>query len=289
MNVIAVTVEYLLAGLLLLWIFYAPLDDDIAKLLELDWMLFVGGGVAYMLGVVADRVAEQVLDPVGTYETLDKARLLKASTPVPDNDPLPLERVAFEVRKLENGLLVWHDQLRGRLRLTRNALVYGHWAIIATWVISIPAGCRVVWPLPIVVSAALGMQVLSARILKIPGTNRFRDAAKVFDDGRAGSDETTRTNAYRERLRLQRDGHWYVLASGPLSSLLVLLLQPWEHAGRGLGFVLLSLGLWAMSRLAWTRIHRTFVGYMGDCTKHLLAHAEPESVSIQERRGAPEV
>ncbi|MFV8754549.1 hypothetical protein ACNOYE_28715 [Nannocystaceae bacterium ST9] len=252
MNVVAITAEYLLAGLLILCIFAAPFIGDPSMLLQSSELWFVVAGIAYLLGVVADRVAEHILEPVGSHETLQRVGLLDQKRAVPDDDPLPLDKLTLEVRRRGQGLLEWHDQLRGRLRVTRNLVVYGHWAIAAIGVLATTDSGT--GALPIVASVAIGLQVWSASTINVEKTNEFV--------------ATPKHEIAQLRERLANDNRaiwtWWIL-TGPVAVGGVLWWYMWQDPSRMVVFWWLAVASWAASSHAWRRIHRTFISFMLSC------------------------
>jgi hypothetical protein len=255
MNYVAITVEYVLAGLLVLLIFGVPFVSDTTALPDADGSWFVIAGLAYMLGTIADRVAESALAPAEAYLKLRQTKLLDFNASIPQADPLPLQHTVVAVRAGGGGILEWHNQLRSRLRLARNLFVYGHWVLIALWVHSIPLANRNPYWLLIFVSLALAFHVTTSICIEIPKTDDF------VEQGCSAKQEVIDTL----RAAVVRNKNKYILAvsfAGPVVTFGSLALQPWDNWLRGLGYWSIGLVLWFGAGFSWTRLNQTFIQFM---------------------------
>ena len=262
MSFVAVTVEYLLAGLLVLFAVAWPLTDGDPSLPDKDVFLFVLAGVAYMLGVVADRIAETIVEPAARYANLERAKLLEGE--VPTQDPLPLGRIIRELRAEKEGhRLEWHDQLRGRIRVTRNLLVFGPWCVLALWVHAHPYLSP--WLLPGAMGLTLLIQIAVGMCAQVDRTDDF---VKKVHEGETSLAELRMRAARRRWTSVGLLGLAPLVAAFGAGWCGVRVLR-WESPRdawvSGLGLGLMAIGLWVASGLAWYRVNRTFVGFVRGC------------------------
>lgn len=164
--------EQVLIGIIVILVFALPWLPEIRALAK-DWQTadtFAAGtmviGAAFLLGIVADRFADTLTEPLETHQRLRFMwqRLIEAREPdqkVPDaneqrtfldrlygdkkNDPFPEDSLYLRALTRSNPIVDWVHYHRSRIRLTRAMLVYVPALTISSIVgmgrVSIPSGC----------------------------------------------------------------------------------------------------------------------------------------------------
>ncbi|MCP5044879.1 MAG: hypothetical protein GY944_27950 [bacterium] len=125
MKTAEVAIEHVLAGLLVISAFLLPFVSELPVVLEpeLDTKDVVGVlGLAYMIGVVFDRVADTLLSPRERYLRLEVAAKHASKSA---GDPFPQRELEYELREKNDGRLEWMDSLRSRIRTARELGVWG--------------------------------------------------------------------------------------------------------------------------------------------------------------------
>jgi hypothetical protein len=132
MKTAEVAIEHVLTGLLALCAFLLPLLSGLQvneKLLQSEALIGVLG-LAYLFGVVFDRLADTILSPIEqrirlrlANEALKRSEAGKeAGNP---GDPFPQDILEFSLRAEQNGRVDWMDSLRSRIRTSRGLAVFG--------------------------------------------------------------------------------------------------------------------------------------------------------------------
>jgi hypothetical protein len=151
MNTAEVAIEHVLTGLLGLCAFLLPLLSGLSvdeKLLQTETLIGVLG-LAYLFGVVFDRLADTILSPIEQHirlrvairslerdeikriETEQSRGNRKSSsgevpgTPDAHPDPFPQDKLEFSLRGEQSGRVDWMDSLRSRIRTCRGLAVFG--------------------------------------------------------------------------------------------------------------------------------------------------------------------
>ena len=127
MKTAEVAIEHVLTGLLALCAFLLPLLSGLQvneKLIQSEALIGVLG-LAYLFGVVFDRLADTLLSPIE-----QRLRLRLASESLKRNkayrgDPFPQDFLEFSLRGEQNGRVDWMDSLRSRIRTSRGLAVFG--------------------------------------------------------------------------------------------------------------------------------------------------------------------
>jgi hypothetical protein len=127
MKTAEVAIEHVLTGLLALCAFLLPLLSGLKvdeKLLQGE-ALFGVLGLAYLFGVVFDRLADTILSPIEEWLRLRLACEFRGKKKSGDeHDPFPQDRLEYCLRG-EDGRIEWMDSLRSRIRTSRGLAVLG--------------------------------------------------------------------------------------------------------------------------------------------------------------------
>ena len=127
MKTAEVAIEHVLAGVLALCAFVLPLFGGLninPQFLQPGALIGVLG-IAYLFGVVFDKVADTLLSPFEQCMRLQqpiKKLKEKLSSEV---DPFPQGALEFALRGEKGGRLEWMDSLRSRIRIARGLAVLG--------------------------------------------------------------------------------------------------------------------------------------------------------------------
>ena len=126
MNTAEVAIEHILTGALALCAFVLPLFsgrtiDD--KMLQTEVLIGVVG-LAYLFGVVFDRIADSILSPIEQHLRLTLAEKWLTKRPSTKTDPFPQDELEFSLRG-DEGRREWMDSLRSRIRTSRGLSVFG--------------------------------------------------------------------------------------------------------------------------------------------------------------------
>lgn len=156
MKTAEVAIEHVLTGILALCAFLLPLLSGLnlnERLLRSEALIGVLG-IAYLFGVVFDKVADTILSPIEDRLRLGVAhKYLKENTArygaLPNQrlgDPFPQDLLEYSLRGDKNGRVDWMDSLRSRIRTSRGLAVLGLPAgmgIAIYW--SVERGSQVKW------------------------------------------------------------------------------------------------------------------------------------------------
>jgi len=129
MKTAEVAIEHVLTGLLALCAFGLPF----ARWYGLDGKSLGSGnerligilGLAYLFGVVFDKIADILLHPFEQRLRLRLAGKLRDRKPGPGKDAFPQDALEFSLREQGGGRLEWMDSLRSRIRTLRGLAVLG--------------------------------------------------------------------------------------------------------------------------------------------------------------------
>ncbi len=129
MKTAEVAIEHVLTGLLALCAFGLPF----ARWYGLDGKSLGSGnerligilGLAYLFGVVFDKIADTLLNPFEQRLRLRLAGKLRDRKPGPGKDAFPQDVLEYELRRTGGGRLEWVDSLRSRIRTSRGLAVLG--------------------------------------------------------------------------------------------------------------------------------------------------------------------
>lgn len=128
MNTAQVSIELVLAGILALCAFVLPfwpgakISQDI---LQTDALIGVLG-IAYLLGVIFDKLADTILSPMEDYLRLQQAdKILDEESKSEPKDAFPQNKLEFRLRAANDGRLDWMNSLKSRIRTSREVAVLG--------------------------------------------------------------------------------------------------------------------------------------------------------------------
>ncbi len=128
MSTAQVSIELVLAGILALCAFVLPFFTgvDIGKNLFEDNIWIAVLGLAYLIGVVFDKLADTILSP---FEHIQRLRLadeyLAANPAVKEQDAFPQSAMEAHLRKENDGRLEWMESLKSRVRTSRELAILG--------------------------------------------------------------------------------------------------------------------------------------------------------------------
>jgi hypothetical protein len=128
MKTAEVAIEHVLTGVLALCAFLLPLLSGLSineRMLKSEILVGVVG-MAYLFGVVFDKLADTILSPIEQWLRLGLANeFLKKKGPLYDGDPFPQDVLEYSLRGDKNGRVDWMDSLRSRIRTSRGLAVLG--------------------------------------------------------------------------------------------------------------------------------------------------------------------
>lgn len=128
MNTAQVSIELVLAGILALCAFVLPFfpDADLGSDLLTSEALVGVLGLAYLLGVVFDKLADTMLHPAEHLLRLRQAdEYLHDHPGFKRADAYPQNKLEFNLRKAKDGRLDWMNSLKSRIRTSRELAVLG--------------------------------------------------------------------------------------------------------------------------------------------------------------------
>ncbi|MCC7118791.1 MAG: hypothetical protein IT310_09720 [Anaerolineales bacterium] len=128
MNTAQVSIELILAGILALSAFVLPFwkgqGIDPAFLQNEALIGFLG--LAYLLGVVFDKLADTMLTPAEHLLRIKQgAKYLDEHPNFKGSDPFPQNDLEFSLKKAKDGRLDWMNSLKSRIRTSRELAILG--------------------------------------------------------------------------------------------------------------------------------------------------------------------
>lgn len=128
MNTAQVSIELVLAGILALCSFVLPFwrgSELSQNLLQTDALIGILG-LAYLFGVVFDKLADTILSPMEDFLRLKQAHtILEHRVKAKPKDAFPQNRLEYELRSTKDGKLDWMNSLKSRIRTSREVAVLG--------------------------------------------------------------------------------------------------------------------------------------------------------------------
>ncbi|HMR98294.1 MAG TPA: hypothetical protein PKE62_03485 [Anaerolineales bacterium] len=128
MNTAQVSIELILAGILALCAFVLPFwkGQSINPELLQSQALIGFLGLAYLLGVVFDKLADTMLTPAEHFLRIKQgAKFLDDHKNFKGKDPFPQNDLEFSLKKAKDGRLEWMNSLKSRIRTSRELAVLG--------------------------------------------------------------------------------------------------------------------------------------------------------------------
>lgn len=128
MNTAQVSIELVLAGFLALCAFVLPfLDKSVLNTNILQNEALIGIlGLAYLLGVIFDKLADTLLHPMEHILRLKQAdKFLDENSDFKGKDAFPQNYLEFNLKKEKDGRLDWMNSLKSRIRTSRELAVLG--------------------------------------------------------------------------------------------------------------------------------------------------------------------
>jgi hypothetical protein len=128
MKTAEVAVEHVLTGVLALCAFMLPFfsgPEFDGRLLDSQTSVAVLG-LAYLVGIVFDRLTDTMLSPLEQSLRLKlAAEFIEKKLGRYDGDPFPQDKLEYELRKKNDGRTDWMDSLRSRVRTARGLTIMG--------------------------------------------------------------------------------------------------------------------------------------------------------------------
>ena len=279
MNTAQVSIELVLAGILALCSFVLPFwrgSELSQNLLQTDALIGILG-LAYLFGVVFDKLADTILSPMEDYLRLKQANaILEHRTKDKPKDAFPQNKLEYELRSNKDGKLDWMNSLKSRIRTSRELAVLG---LPASMGIAIYLGltndcaqssspvCSAHW-IYLFVFLNLILFVLAAWMESRRSDEESRDA-KVIRIKTGDLDHNTRARkGQMEQAEKQMwvDSRIYqlIVLNSVIAITIVAFLKPANSwiAMFGVGGLIVSvLSLWACLRI--TRTYMKFVARAG--------------------------
>jgi len=263
-NTAQVSIELVLAGILALCAFILPFwtGSDISKDLLQSNALIGILGVAYLFGVVFDKLADMILSPFEKFKRLQQADEYLSDHPRYKGDPYPQNVLEFRLRKSKDGRLDWMDSLKSRIRTSRELAVLG-----------LPAAMGIALYQNLSRECAAAQQVCPARWLYVfiainlalilIAVRRSSGESKIPKTDRLKTDKKERAEQMnRARKNMSGESMVYILMmANSALAIAVAAASPsggWGLAIFGLGGVITALlVLWT-----WNIITRTYMKFL---------------------------
>lgn len=255
MKTAEVAIEHVLVGLLVLCAFLLPFS---MALIDSPWfqkeVLLGVLGVAYLVGVVCDKVADTILSFAEQVLRLEYADKNLKKQPEHTGDPFPQDVLENNIRRAGDGRLEWMDNLRTRIRVCRGLAVWGLPAVLGIVIFLAFSTERHVKYDLIILPIAINI-VLVILSLWIVSSNKIdrTDAVK------AGNNTALLSHA-RKQCRSNRSLYaWMLINSGIFSVLIIpYSADQSQLALIGIcGTAIVLLAFWA-----WRRITKTYMSFL---------------------------
>lgn len=128
MNTAQISIKLVLAGILALCAFVLPLwsgKNLSTDLLQSEALIGILG-LAYLVGVIFDKLADTILTPMEDFLRLKQAgKFLDDNTNFKGKDPFPQNDLEYSLKKADDGRLEWMNSLKSRIRTSRELAVLG--------------------------------------------------------------------------------------------------------------------------------------------------------------------
>lgn len=261
MKTAEVAIEHVLAGVLALCAFVLPLFGG----LNINPVLLQSGaligvlGIAYLLGVVFDKVADTLLSPLEDGLRLDQANKKK---PRFNGDAFPQDALEFALRGEKGGRLEWIDSLRSRIRTARGLAVLGLPAALGIAIYLNPPGVddaiartSLKWP-HLAIALNLLLIVSSVGLSHVKGWKM----PKTFELPEDDRERKKKMVEARKHMWIRSSLYLLMLFASALSMAIIAASQVnrYEIIAIGIcGIVASLLALWA-----WRRITKTYMSFI---------------------------
>lgn len=252
MNTAQVSIELVLAGILALCAFVLPFFGGSKLSLDLLQSEALIGflGLAYLLGVIFDKLADALISPMEHSLRLRQAdEYLNTHKKFKGNDPFPQSNLEYRLRQADDGRLDWMNSLKSRIRTSRELAVLG---LPATMGIAIYQSSGETWMF-VAVGLNLVVFILSAWL-----EDRLRP---IKTDELSANDSTRRTQLKTANQKIATaSGPYYLLLAISIITIASLALRESNPIVTWIG-----VGGLAVSMLAlWTclRITRTYIKFV---------------------------
>ncbi|MCC6297815.1 MAG: hypothetical protein IT314_00840 [Anaerolineales bacterium] len=250
MNTAQVSIELVLAGILALCAFVLPFFGGTAisrDLLQSEALIGLLG-LAYLLGVIFDKLSDALLGPLEHILRLRQAdAFLNQHEKFRGKDAYPQSHLEFRLRKADDGRLDWMNSLKSRIRTSREMAVLG---LPATMGIAIFLTTAEDWML---IAVALNLLIFIASALLEGRLTPIKTDA-------LSKNKTTRREQMKiaERKTINASMPYYLLLAISIVTILAITLRApgtspilWIGAG---GLTVSLLALWACLRITRTYI-----------------------------------
>jgi len=288
MNTAQVSIELVLAGILALCAFALPFwtgSDISADLLQSEALIGILG-IAYLLGVIFDKLADTVLTPMEHFLRLKQAdKYLDKKPGFKGKDPFPQNELEFKLKRTKDGRLEWMDSLKSRMRTSRELAVLG---LPATMGIVIHEGvskgcgvnqttCAAQW---LYVFVALNLLIfivtawLESKTSDEDSAFKDRQPQEIkTDDLVPDREERARQlRQARKQMRAKSIPYYLLIANSTIAIALTALIKP-DNSILGLigasGLIVSLLALWTC-----LRITRTYIKFVAREMPEYLAGKE---------------
>ncbi|MDO8754802.1 MAG: hypothetical protein Q7J80_12970 [Anaerolineales bacterium] len=260
MNTAQVSIELILAGILALCAFVLPFwtGSDISKDLLQSNALIGFLGMAYLFGVVFDKLADMILNPFEKFKRLQQADEYLSDHPRCKGDPYPQNVLEFRLRKSKDGRLDWMDSLKSRIRTSRELAVLGLPATMGiTLYQSLAKDCAGAAICP---SRGLYMFVVINIVLVFAAVLNSKSHSRMPNTNQLKTDKFERA---RQMIQARRQMYinssvYYLMMINSALAIAFVAVGNWGVAVFGLGGVFITLlGLWT-----WSTITRTYLKFI---------------------------
>jgi hypothetical protein len=277
MKTAEVAIEHVLTGVLALCAFILPLLNGAILTPEfLKSEVLVGVlGLAYLFGIVFDKVADTLLGPMEHRLRLCQAiKNLKKYKLHYDGDPFPQDALEFSLRGGDSGRVEWMDSLRSRIRTSRGLAVLGLPAAMGIAIYLSFIGSRGAaqsergW-LPYLPVLANFLVMFSHFLLS--HHKRFKPIYKTKD---LDFDETERMDQMKKDLKQMRRGTVFygIVVITSATTLGVIALSPSAHYAF-VSIWICGVAITVLSLCVWCRITRTYMEFLNNQLSDLIREA----------------
>ena len=260
MNTAQVSIELILAGILALCAFVLPFwtGSEINKDLLQANVLIIFLGVAYLFGVVFDKLADMILNPFEKFKRLEQADEYLTDHPNYKKDPYPQNILEFRLRKNKDGQLDWMDSLKSRIRTSRELAVLGLPATMGIAMYqsmardcAIAAACPSRW---VYVFVAINVLLVIAAVLNSKNIDKMPNTHHLKADKK---ERTLQMAQARRQMYINSSVYFLVMLNSAIAIAFVALGNLGIAVFGLAGIFITLLGLWT-----WSTITRTYLKFI---------------------------